>query len=145
MAPAHRSNPVLAPEEQFLRPLFFVRPKKIILIGEKYETKVGGNGLSYCFVSYWWIYFCFSKTETGAKTLIGCQNWVTLTGWCQNLVPRWHLQCRVRGRRGLSHVHNWHVNTNCILMKYISRWDTYNILLLTFFSLLISFISILFE
>ena len=52
LAPAHRSNPVLAPEEQFWYPVF-VKPKKDYIdqeAGEKYETKVVGNGSSHCFV-----------------------------------------------------------------------------------------------
>ena len=36
------------------------------------------------------------------KLLLRCQNWVTSTGGCRNLVPGWHSQSRVGGRRGLS-------------------------------------------
>ena len=49
---------------------FFVRPFLVSFIdeeaGEKYET----------------------------KPLLGCQNWITSTGGCQNLVPGWHSQRR---------------------------------------------------
>ena len=64
--------------------------------GEKYKTKVVSNGSSYWFISYWWIYFClvFEKRKRVPKPLLGCQNWVTSTGGCQNLVPGWHSQRR---------------------------------------------------
>ena len=35
------------------------------------------------------------------KPLLGCQNWVTSKGGCQNLVPGWHSQ---RRRRGMSYI-----------------------------------------
>ena len=50
------------------------------------------NGSSYCFVSY--CFFCLSKRERAPKPLLGCQNWVTSMGGCQNLVPGWYSQCR---------------------------------------------------
>ena len=78
--------------------LFFKAEKDYIdqEAGEKYETKVVGNGSSNCFVSYWWIYFClvFQKRKRVPKTLLVCQNCVTTTGGCQNLVPGWHSQRR---------------------------------------------------
>ena len=63
--------------------------------GKKNKTKVFENGSSYCFVSYWWIYFClvFEKRKRVPKPLLGCQNF-TSTGGCQNLVPGWHFQRR---------------------------------------------------
>ena len=66
---------------------------KIQEAGKKYETKVVGNGSSYCFVSYDEFIFAWSvkKRKRAPKPLLGCQNW-TSTGWCQNLMLRGHSQ-----------------------------------------------------
>ena len=64
--------------------------------GGNYKTKVVGNGSSYWFVSYGWIYFClvFQKRKRAPKPLLWCQSLDTSTGGCQNLVPGWHSQRR---------------------------------------------------
>ena len=71
--------------------------------GEKYETKVLGNGSSYCFVSYWWIYLCLvlQKRKRAPKL-----------GYFEARVPKFPGNPRngVGGRRGLSYRLN-HINT----------------------------------
>ena len=84
-------NLVLAPEEQFWR-LFYVRPKKIILI------KRGGGGnsmkqklLEIIQVTIWLnlILLSFTKWKWEPKPFLGRQNWVISTGGHLNLKGLW--------------------------------------------------------
>ena len=58
--------------------------------------------LLFCFILMNLFLFGLSKTERAPKPLLGCQNWDTSMGGCQNLVPGWHTHRR--GWCGLSHV-----------------------------------------
>ena len=67
LAPARRSNPVLAPDELFWRP-FFVRPKKIILVKRRGKSWRKWFKLLFCFILMNLFLSGLSKTETGTKT-----------------------------------------------------------------------------
>ena len=92
MAPARRSNPVLAPEERFLRP-FLVSPKMIILIQRRGKSK------KQKLLEMGQVTVLFHTDEFilvwSLKNGNGCRNWVTSTGGCQNLLPRSHSQLGV--------------------------------------------------
>ena len=92
--------------------VFAIRP------GENNETKVVGKGSNYFLALYWWIYFClvFLTRKREPKPLLWCQNWVTLTGGGQNLVPGWH--SHVGGRRGLSYKKLMFWRWWCFFLKF---------------------------
>ena len=92
LAPAHWSNPVLAPEERFWRAqkrLYWSRG------GGKVQNKSCWKWFKLiCFILMNLFCLVFERRKWVPKPLLGCQNLVTSTGGCQNLFPGWHLQRR---------------------------------------------------